>query len=1214
MKRTQITDAVRNVTRQKVSWIAVVVISMLSVLAYLGINFASIGLAGNGNEFYDKTSFRDAEIISTLLVTPEDIDALSSLEGIRDVEGVFQTTGKAEAVDARVNVDVVSLTSRINVPMLLDGRLPQSVGECALEKAVFDSLGVEIGDEVTVTSGHRENAEFLMESVFTVTGVVYHPDHASLQMSMPGNRDVIVLPEAFDKGTLGDCYMKAAVLFEGTEGLDRFSDEYREVAAPVLAAIEKLGEEREEARAEGIRAEYESALRDAKDELAQGKDKLDAARLKLDDGWKQLEDGERKLKESAKTLKDGAAKLEDAKAKLAAAKIELAEGQAKVDEYERQLNSAKAELERGEREYSASGKKLRDGRAELEKSKAKLDEGKAKLESAKEQIDSGHAELTNGYAEIRESVNGMADMLRFALSDALGEYVSLPDLDVMPDDVDPDDPDVSLSVVNVGDVTIDMSRSLPDNIFAAVSSLGVPEDALRDACAMMGEAVSLIADRDEVIREFTNRVILYYDLADLMYDSFAAATVAWDEGHEKYISGVAEYNEGVKEYEDGVKKYEDGKKEYENGEKEYAAARVTLDDGWAKYLEGRAELNRGIADLEVGKTEYAMGEADYEAGKKEYDSGVAEYEAGARTIEKSRLELEAGEAEYESGVAEYNEGVRRVADAEEEMNAVGDCHWVVLGASGNAGYISINHSVGNIADMGITFALMFILVGAIMIYATSGRIVEEQRRLVGATKALGLYAREIFAKYVTFGVSATALGMALGVAAGYFGLQRLLLYIYGRYYVFGAGRSAFAPGMTAAVFAAGILLSALAVWSACSSLLRSTATSLMQDKTPPVKKKSAGSGKNGKSLYSRLIIRNMLSDKKRLVVTIVSIAGCCALLTAGFTMRTAVLKALDAQFDNVAKYDFSVTFEPEGGAYDELSELLDKSGADWVPVYTANSTFSTEGRLMASTVISADLKELDRFYSRVDIETGEVITEDGDGVWINQRAAEIYGISAGDAVTLFDGRMDPHPAVVSGAFTMYAGKDFVLSLPVYEKLFGSAPEYNAVFAYYGGADSAALKEAASKIDGVVSITDMLETKDTYMSQASVMNLLAIVMIVIAGLMAYFILLNLTNMYIQQKKRELTIMRINGFTVREVINYVLREMIVTTVLGIVIGLGGGSFLGYRVIKLMESVSIGFIHDVQFSAWFFAAVITVVYSVTINFMVLRKVKYLKLSDVA
>ncbi len=227
---------------------------------------------------------------------------------------------------------------------------------------------------------------------------------------------------------------------------------------------------------------------------------------------------------------------------------------------------------------------------------------------------------------------------------------------------------------------------------------------------------------------------------------------------------------------------------------------------------------------------------------------------------------------------------------------------------------------------------------------------------------------------------------------------------------------------------------------------------------------------------------------------------------------------------------------------------------------------------------------------------------------------DISNITVGDTITFYDGEMKPYELPVAGVFRIYAGQEMVLAADQYEAYFGERLKHNTFYLRLNGADMSSLKEAVQAIDGVEEIAEVAETRALYQSLASVLNLIALMFVGIAGMMAYFILLNLVNMYINQKKRELTIMRVNGFTIREVDNYVLREMVVSTALGIALGLGAGTLLGYRVILLLEGTTVRFMRGIQWEAWLFAALITIVFAVVVNAAALRKVKYLKLTDVA
>ena len=139
-------------------------------------------------------------------------------------------------------------------------------------------------------------------------------------------------------------------------------------------------------------------------------------------------------------------------------------------------------------------------------------------------------------------------------------------------------------------------------------------------------------------------------------------------------------------------------------------------------------------------------------------------------------------------------------------------------------------------------------------------------------------------------------------------------------------------------------------------------------------------------------------------------------------------------------------------------------------------------------------------------------------------------------------------------------------------------------------------------------------RQLFQSATSVMNAVVLLFIFMAAVMAGVVLMNLTNIYILQQKRELTVMRINGFTTKETIAYVTRETIATTALGIVLGIGLGALLGYAIVRALEPPLIQFDRSVSVVAWLIGVGMTVFFTAVVNAVALRKVKHLKLTDVA
>ncbi|MBR1796995.1 MAG: FtsX-like permease family protein [Clostridiales bacterium] len=1248
MKSTQRKDAIRNVRKQIVSYLSIVIIAMLAVLAFLGINYAAKAIGTNGNDFYDETNFRDVQIISTQLITPEDMEAIRNVPGVADVEGVYRTSGMVQSQGNTTDVMVVSLTDRINTVMLLEGRLPSSINECVLEKTVDEDTGLTVGDTIIVSNPAGSSTDYLTEHEFVIAGIVYHPDHSCWQLQTPGVRYVLVLPEAFDTDVLENCYMTAEVSIEGTAGIDRFSDRYFEQIEDTVARLDVLAQERALLRYNDILGRYQSGIDEGQTELDDAFTRLSDARAELDANWQDYYEGVASLEEAQQQLANSEQQLEEAQ-------IQLAEGRAELDEANSELSTGRTELDAAWTLLEQTRVQLEDAEVQLAAGRAQLDENELQLTAARDQLTAaeaqisggavsiangenrlaeGRAELETSYQQIEDAKTSVRDALHDAVLSVLGQDIADEiDWSSGSSGIDIDDSNATATLFPItSSITINLNLSLSDNIYSVISSLGVPEEELREAFEQTTQTVLDISDGRPVLQAVVDYVTEAYNDIDSRYEELASAARTWDAGHSDYISGITElnnaryaYNTGLEQYNSGRASYESGLARYNAGLEQYNEALAQYEDGLAQYQAGLNEYQAGRYLYETNLAEYQRGEAAYQRSLREYNEGLAAYEEGLQQIEDGQdeladalIQLEEGEAEYNEGLAEYNSGADELQAARADMESVDECRWVVLDVEGNAGYLFVKNGILNVSGLGSTFALIFVLVGALVIYATVGRIVEEQRRLVGASKALGLYNREILTKYMIFGVTGTFLGMILGFFAGYFIIQRIVLSMYGRYYVFGAGNLDIDYRLTVFVLVGGLLLSSFTVWFACSSLVKLPATRLMQEDVPSVGKKSKGSKNKAPkgSLYGNLIVLNMLSDKKRVAVTIASIAGCCALLVAGMTMNYAINKSIDAQFSNVELFDLQITFDPalSSEAENEIESILEDEGARYILLCDHTLSYEAGGKLRATEFMVTDVNSLNEFFVRTDPATGSLIEDAGDGIWLQLKVAELNGLKEGDSMTLYDSAMNPHSVNVSGVFLGYAGHFSIMDASNYEQVFGMEPEYNSFFVILDGADDETIRSRVIKVEGVKNFTDKQSNYNDIKKLAAVLDYLSIMFIGIAGMMAYFILLNLVNMYITQKKRELVIMRINGFTVKETIRYVSYELIVSTVLGIIIGLLFGSALGYRIIVLLEGSTLHIIKAIQFKAWIVSAVITVLFSVLISAWALRKVKHLKLIDAA
>lgn len=1133
MKKTQIKDASRNVRKNLLSWISVVFIAAMAASSYLGICYSAASMRNAGDDFYKRMSYRDFEATSSLLITKDDIEALKADEDVKDVEGIYFTNAKVNNGEQYENVNVVSIGEKLNVPEVKEGRLPEKADECAVEQTIAEKLGYEVGDTVTACDEFGNAPKYMKGNSFKVTGIVLHPDHLAKPDFAPGNRYVLVTPAAFDDKELDGCFMRAEIALKTTEGLNRFSDEYKQKTDSAKERLEKIAETRAALRTKEVKDKYQKEINDNEKKLNDAKKKLDDAKKELDKAKKTIKDNEKKLNDAKKELADGKKKLDESKTKL-----DDAEGT--LSSSEQKLSSAKNELDASEEKLASAEYELYTNKEKLDSAKTQLDANKQKLDAAKTQLDESGEKLSTAKSELDNSKE---------LLDAVG-------------------------------AALEEAKSTP------------PE-----------ELEKLTPEEREVLEELIASLEQAYNEGKAAYDAglaeYEAGKAKYDAGMAEYEAGKEQYDSAVAEYEAGVAKYDSAVTEFDNGQSQFAA-------GESEYYSGLAQYKSGLAEYNEGKSQYNEGEAKYETNKQKYESGVKELEEGKK-------KLASKEKEYNDAVKEYEKNVTKLDDAKGDLADLKDCRWFIFDIGSNGGYMHLSLSAKSISSLSITFSLFFVIIAALVIYTTISRIVGEQRKLVGATKALGFFNREILGKYLVFGISATIVGALIGIVAGFFVIQGVVLNAYKDMYVIGNIPAGILIGTSVIAILLAVVLAVIAVTISCMSLMRSTAMDLMREKQPKARKSSKKSGSGG-SLYSRLILRNMRSDLGRVIVTTVSVAGCCALLVIGFTLRNSVSDVIDRQYGVIVKYDEKLSFNPDASdtVEKDIEKLLDEAGTDWVEVESGMRAFKAGSDIEYTDLVCGDMEKIADYYDFKDWKTGEKIPTDSDGVFIQSRTTETSGKDVGDDVIIYDSKMMPYDVKVAGVFNNYMGRDMIMNEASYEKYFGEKPVKNTYLLYMNDANKEELVKKLENVKGFENLTPAAEDRDKLELVTDVFNKVAILLLVIAALMAYFILLNITKMYVNQKTRELTIMRINGFTVKEVKRYLNIETIITTALGIVLGIAVGALMGYIVIRFIEMPHAQFVRTPFILGWVISAAITAVFSILINAFGTRKVKDLKLTD--
>ena len=544
-----------------------------------------------------------------------------------------------------------------------------------------------------------------------------------------------------------------------------------------------------------------------------------------------------------------------------------------------------------------------------------------------------------------------------------------------------------------------------------------------------------------------------------------------------------------------------------------------------------------------------------------------------------------------------------------------DSRWMAVALHRTAGYVCADEDAGLLATVSVTFSMLFVLIAALVIYSTIGRLVEHESRLVGAEKAMGLKNSEIFAKYLLFGAGGTLAGAAAGVLIAYFIFERIVLFFFGTVFYIWKWVAAFQTIPVITVILGAAALSFAAVFLACRKLLRSTAVSLMSGQNALGTRRKKGSSGNG-ALYLRLILRNMRTDWKRVLISIVSVAGCCMLMMIGFSLKYAISRVPERQYEQIQRFDMEITVDPSAGssAMDGIRAVLDEKEMPYLSVYTAEMPYKAgEEPGMLSLICPESGADISSYYHFENALGGGALEVPESGMLVSRKFADQYDFQVGDRFLLYDAAANAHEVEVAGIVENYIGILAISGRNYAEACFEEKLSSNTLLMGGTVQDAEKLREELREIDGFVSLVSSRKQEALFNGLSVMLNLIILLMGLLALMIACFILLNLVSTYVNQKKNELVIMRINGYTTGETIRYASMECYGITLLGILLGLIAGQGFCSYLIRRIEQLSMGFVKDPFWISFAGSALVTAVISGGIHWFAFRKIRSLKLSDI-
>ena len=1180
MKSAMQKDFWREVGHTKSRFFSIMILVALSVAFLSGLKATAPDMKHTGDDYLDSLHLADFQVLSTLGLTDEDIDALKEQENIENAEGEYVLDAFAAAGGSETVVKILSLSEQgISDVLLREGRMPARADECVVEEGMLSLLDIAIGDTITLTPGSKME-DALADDTYTVVGTVRSPVYISVERgtSTIGSgtaRAYLYLP----RGAFAlDYYTAAYVRVSGAAEMTAFYDDYDDYIDDVIDSLEDFADARAQLRHDELVEEATEKLDDAQKELDEAKAEADE---KLGDAEKELKDARKKLDDGWRDYRDGQQELADSRVKLDDAKAELENGEQEYQDGLAEYEEAVAEYEKGLAEYEDGRKKYEQSQQQLNAGAQELAEGKKQLDEGQKQLDALGSTVTGALDGTGSPYEGKPDQLIEDLGK--GDQTAAATTDAALDGMR-----ARLSAgIAQAQSTIDTLNGQIAQLSAALQNPALSDEeraryekGLAEAQAGLAQAEAQKAQMEQQLAQ----------LKDVNSGSIAQSKQQLDKGQAEYSSGRAELAAGSRELAAGKKQLDEAKAELDDvpaqlqeAKQKLSDARKELDDGWKEYYDGEEKYADGKQELAEAYTELQSGEKDYRAGLREYEDG---------------------KAEADEKIADAQ---AKIADARRKVADIESCEWYLFGRSYNPGYTGFGQDAERMANLASVFPVIFFLVAALVCLTTMTRMVEEQRVQIGALKALGYSRLSISRKYIGYGLLPSLVGGVLGLVIGYILFPKMIFTAYQiMYQMPDIELHAYTDISLFSVLAAVACTTVATLW-ACLATLRETPASLMRPRTP----------KAGKRVFLEYIrplwkrmsfthkvtARNLFRYQKRFWMTVIGIGGCTALIIAGFGMRSSLLFTMSRQYDELFHYSAQVTLAdnalPEERAAVEDFLEHDSRVVNYIPCAASSATVVTPSYSTTAYVEVMASDEIGKVVDLFDYKSGDPITMGDEGVYIDQKLSELLKVSVGDTFFL-DGDVRGD-VTVAGIYEHYTGHFIYMTPGYYENALHADGEPNAYLLNFTSDDTDtcnAIFEKLLDMSGVATTSRMRDTQDTYMHSMERVDFVVVIIILAAAALAMVVLFNLSNINITERQRELATIKLLGFYDREVSAYVYRENIVLTVFGILIGCFMGHWLHIYLVRSTEIDLMMFGRQTKATAYLYAAILTTIFSFLVN----------------
>lgn len=1220
MKKTQIIELIQTIKKTIVSFVSITIFVMLGVCVFLGFDWTATSFKYKLNNHYDSDNYHDLEIYYPYGVNKEDLEKLKDVPGVDEIECSYFCYEFFKKGNESGLGKIVSITNELDLCFDLKGRLPENENEILIDEGSAYLQGLEIGDKVTFYGKEAEedyvlnticnyqdldldqfininknNHSYLKSKEVEIVGTIKNPEYISMSKAAYGistrsgiqvNAIFYTNYDSFDKDVVNN-YNQVLIRNNDLRNKYTFSDEYLKLSEEFVENIKdtanQIGKDN-----------YQNVKNKANNIIADASKALDDANAKLLKAQSDINDATNEWTQNSKTLNSYRKSIDEAKKLL--------------DENEIKLNDAMQEIAEGESQLASAIHQYNEQSQKIEKYRTTYN----KIKSASQRL---HTYFINGLDDVqaslylaeelgfdvktiinRENINTIIDFLK---DETIKEYIGIiEEFENNKDEVVELMTDFIIEYVEKYYGEID-PQTINDNvqyIYDKVISIKARLQALDDTRISYLDALIELSEYDDVL--FNETVEGYQSIVDYVIEMLSQNILDNIELIKEYFGDGGLYTILINSVDVYISEA------FNNADIELRDAYEKIEDGRNLLSSYKNEYNEALDEFNAKKQEYLDATIELENGK----NALAK---AKQTIDDSQKELDEHIKEYENNKDKYNEFVGVI-------DQVKDYGTVVQTRNVNPGYIYVELLSDIVSKLKTNLGGLFLIISLFICYSVITRNVHVQVKQIGTKKSLGLSQKEITLSFVLYAAITVVIGGSIGIVLAYCVVEELLVPILSQSFTFARHAEYFnIKDVLLLVGLEFILIEGVTLF-ACKKVLKTQTIELLKGIQSTNEKErfyEKFSIWNKTSLFLKTIINNAFNDSQRVFATIFGIMGCTTLVVSSIMLRNNVLNSFDKQYDRYFLFDTMICYDSTDLASDEIGKILKENNIEYSDVYYSigyayNDKFD---KLLVKEFIYEDI---DSFSKLVKFDTHDGQDFNYNGAWLSESVKIYYNLENQESIIFNESTGNKANINLNGFYKYYYYKPILfMDAVTYEKCFDSKQPHNNVFIINSkDIDLYKLNSQLESVDGYLSTFEYYDyCKNEVEVFKTIATAIVSIYLIISVLMSIFVLLNLIKTFVMEKKNELIVLMINGFSRKDAKKYIYLDTIVMTIIGTVLGVIVGYLAGVAGIGSFESKYMYLLHNLDF----FACAIGILLSISLTFIMasiaIKKIDNYKLTDI-